>query len=36
MMRFYGLYKDIVIVPQVGERLLENNGNQIVPQVEED
>ena len=35
MMRFYGLYKDIVIVPQVGERLLENNGNQIVPQVEE-
>ena len=35
MMRFYGLFKDIVIVPQVGERLLENNGNQIVPQVEE-
>lgn len=35
MMRFYGLYKDIVIVPQVGERLLENNGNQIVPKVEE-
>lgn len=35
MMRFYGLFKDIVIAPQVGERLLENNGNQIVPQVEE-
>ena len=29
MMRFYGLFKDIVIVPQVGERLLENNGNRI-------
>lgn len=35
MMRFYGLFKDIVIVPQVGGRLMENNGNKIVPQVEE-
>jgi hypothetical protein len=35
MMRFYELFSDIEIVPQVGERLLKNNGNQIVPQVEE-
>ncbi len=35
MMRFYELFKDAEIVPQVGEQLMENNENKIVPQVEE-
>ena len=35
MMRFYGLFKNIETVPQVGERFLENSDNKIVPQVEE-
>lgn len=35
MMRFYGIFKDIVIVPQVEENLMGNNGNQIIPQVGE-
>lgn len=35
MMRFYNEFKDVVIVPQVGEQLLENSGNEIIPQVEE-
>lgn len=35
MMRFYVLFKDIEIVPQLGEQFLDNNGNKIVPQVEE-
>lgn len=35
LMYYWSVGKDIVIVPQVGERLLKNNGNQIVPQVEE-
>lgn len=35
MMRFYELFKDVKIVPQVEGRLLEDNENQIVPQVEE-
>lgn len=35
MMRFYELFKDIEIVPQLGEQFLEKNGKQIVPQVEE-
>lgn len=35
MMRFYGLFKDIVIVPQLGEQLTENKENQVVPQGEE-
>jgi len=35
MMRFYELYKDITIVPQVGEQLLENSENRNVPQLEE-
>lgn len=35
MMRFYGLFQDISIVPQVEEQLKEKNGNQIIPQVGE-
>lgn len=35
MMRFYGLFKNIETVPQVGERFLENSDNKIVHQVEE-
>ncbi|MCC8150844.1 MAG: PDDEXK nuclease domain-containing protein [Lachnospiraceae bacterium] len=35
MMRFYELFKDISIVPQLGEQLLENKENQIFPQVGE-
>lgn len=35
MMRFYGLFQDISIVPQVEEQLMEKNGNQIIPQVGE-
>lgn len=30
MMRFYGLFKDIKIVPQVGEQMLGDNGNEMV------
>lgn len=35
MMRFYELFKDITIAPQLGEQLSENGENEIVPQVEE-
>lgn len=35
MMRFYGLFKDIAFFPQVGEKVMENNGKEIVPQAEE-
>ena len=35
MMRFYGLFQDISIVPQVEEQVMEKNGNQIIPQVGE-
>lgn len=35
MMRFYELFKDITIVPQVGEQLLENSENQDISQHEE-
>ena len=35
MMRFYELFKDITIVPQVGEQLLENSENQNISQHEE-
>ena len=35
MMRFYGLFKEIEIVPQVGEQMLRNDKNQIIPQVGE-
>ena len=35
MMRFYELFKDIEIIPQVGENLLEKNENEIVPQLGE-
>lgn len=35
MMRFYELFQDIQIIPQVGEKFHKNNSNQIVPQVEE-
>ncbi len=35
MMRFYELFQDIQIIPQVEETLLEDGKNQIVPQVEE-
>jgi len=34
-MCFYELFRDIKLVPQLGERLVENNSNQIVLQVEE-
>ena len=36
MMRFYELFKDVEIIPQLEENLLEKNENQIVPQVGED
>lgn len=35
MMRFYCLFQDISIVPQVEEQLMEKNGNQLIPQVGE-
>lgn len=35
MMRFYALFKDIEIVPQLGEQLLENDGSKNVPQLED-
>ncbi|MCM1049285.1 MAG: PDDEXK nuclease domain-containing protein [Clostridiales bacterium] len=35
MMRFYELFKDIKIVPQLEEQFQENIGSAIVPQVEE-
>lgn len=35
MMRFYELFKDIKIVPQLGERRVKNRENEIAPQVEE-
>lgn len=35
MMRFYALFKDIEIVPQLGEQLVESNGSKIIPQLEE-
>jgi predicted nuclease of restriction endonuclease-like (RecB) superfamily len=35
MMRFYEMFKNIAIIPQVGEQTLEKAGNEIVPQVGE-
>lgn len=35
MMRFYELFKDIEIIPQVGEKFFEKNENEIVPQLGE-
>ena len=35
MMRFYGLFQEIELVPRIGQQVLQNNEKQIVPQVEE-
>ena len=35
MMRFYEIFKEIEIVPQVEERLFKNDSNKIIPQVGE-
>lgn len=34
-MRFYGMFKDIIIVLQVEEKFLEDNRNKMIPQVGE-
>lgn len=35
MMRFYELFQDVQIIPQVEEKFFGNNSGQIVPQIEE-
>lgn len=35
MMRFYGLFKSIIIVPQADKKFIKSHENQIVPQAGE-